>query len=68
MLLMSSLDHYLVAYGYGGVSKTMGGDICRKDIYFLVIDNGYTISKNYYKPYWRRYQKYEYYHCIYLNQ
>ncbi len=68
MLLMSSLDHYLVAYGYGGVSKTKGGDISRKDLYFLVTDNGYTIKEHYYKPYWRRYQKYEYYHCIYLNQ
>lgn len=64
MLLQSDLSHYLVAYGYGGISSTPGGDIKKKNLYFLVTDNGYTIRGNYYKPYWRAYHKCEYYHCV----
>jgi len=64
MLLFTSLDHYLVAYGYGGISSTAGGPIKKKDLYFLVTDNGYKIGNNSYKPYWRGYEMCEYYYCI----
>ena len=66
ILLQSNLQHYLVAYGYGGV-VTPGEDIERKNLYFLVMDNGYTISDHYYKPYWRAYKSCEYYHRVMRN-
>lgn len=56
--------HYVVAYGYGGISETYGGDIQRKNLYFLVTDNGHEIKSNHYKPFWRRYKPCEYYYGI----
>ena len=56
--------HYVVAYGYGGISETYGGNIQRKNLYFLVTDNGYEIESNHYKPFWRRYKPCEYYYGI----
>ena len=47
-------SHYLVAYGYGGISDTWGGNISQKNLYFLITDNGFLIKHNYYDPYWRR--------------
>ena len=70
ILLARELDHYLVAYGYGGISDTYGGDISRTNLFFLVTDNGYTINDGGrdYKPYWRAYRALEYYHCVeYIN-
>ncbi len=66
ILLVRELDHYLVAYGYGGISDTYGGDISRTNLFFLVTDNGYTINDGdrHYKPYWREYRTREYYHCV----
>lgn len=66
MLLQSNLKHYLVAYGFGGII-TPGNDIERKDLYFLIMDNGTEISKHYYKPYWRAYHKHDYYHRVMHN-
>lgn len=67
MLLFTNWEHYLVAYGYGGISSTAGGPIKKKNLYFLVTDNGYKIGNNSYKPYWRGYEMCEYYYCI-VNQ
>ena len=47
-------SHYLVAYGYGGISDTWGGNISQKNLYFLITDNGHLIGYNNYDPYWRR--------------
>ena len=66
MLLQSNLQHYLIAYGYGGIIVP-GQDIERKNLYFLIMDNGYTISHNNYKPYWRAYQKQEFYYRVLHN-
>ena len=59
-------DHYLIAYGYGGIT-TSGHNVERKNLYFLIMDNGYTISKHHYKPYWRAYKSCEYYHQVMRN-
>lgn len=68
MLLFTSLTHYLVAYGAGYTyNDPYNPTINRNRLYFLVTDNGYKISDNSYKPYWRKYKKCEYYYCIEHN-
>ena len=67
LILYTDLQHYIVAYGYGGISDTYGGDISKSNLYFLVTDNGYEIKHNGYKPFWRHYKVCEYYHRIKQN-
>ncbi len=45
-------SHYIVAFGTGATLKNDGSV---KDRYFMVTDNGYTISEHNYHPYMRRY-------------
>ena len=59
-------DHYLIAYGYGGIT-TSGHNVERKNLYFLIMDNGHTISKHHYKPYWRAYKSCEFYYRVMRN-
>ncbi len=66
LIIRTGRDHYLIAYGYGGIT-TSGYNVERKNLYFLIMDNGYTISNNNYKPYWRAYRPCEYYHRIMHN-
>ena len=67
MLLFTDLSHYLVAYGYGYTYNDANNpEISRSRLYFLVTDDGYKISEHAYKPYWRKYKKCEYYHCVKL--
>ena len=65
LILNTGLSHYVVAYGYGAIANNNDIDnIKRSNLYFLVTDNGYTISDYHYKPYWRGYKCCEYYHCV----
>lgn len=66
LILWTGLEHFLIAYGYGGIT-TSSYNVERKNLYFLIMDNGYKISNNYYKPYWRAYQPCEYYYCVMQN-
>lgn len=66
LILWTGLEHYLIAYGYGGIT-TSGHNIEKKNLYFLITDNGYKISDNDYRPYWRAYRPCEYYHCVIHN-
>ncbi len=67
LILYTDLSHYIVAYGYGAITDTYNGDISRKNLYFLVTDNGYEIRNTDYKPHWRHYKACEYYHRVYRN-
>ena len=64
---VQGLAHYVVAYGFGGISDTYGGNILRKNLYFLVTDNGYEVQDHKNQPYWRRYKHCEYYYAIKSN-
>lgn len=64
LILERDLSHYLVAYGFGGTTNEWGGEIERENLYFLVTDNSHETGNYNYKPFWRRYQKLEYYHCV----
>jgi hypothetical protein len=67
LILVRDLSHYLVAYGFGGTTNEWGGEIERENLYFLVTDNSHETGNYNYKPFWRRYQKLEYYHCVEWN-
>ena len=67
LILYTNLRHYIVAYGYGGISDTYGGPISRSNLYFLVTDNGHATEANGYKPFWRHYKICEYYHRVKNN-
>lgn len=63
LIVERGLEHYIVAYGYGGISD-QGEPIPRKNLYFLIMDNGYEIRGFGYKPFWRAYQTGEFYHRV----